>query len=100
MFDHANYKKIMQVSYVLPDVFQECSIRLYCNIKNKEKDDIVESITKAFGKWCQEKGYPLPQVGFEKKNHVLFPFKWALQNFMIFNITGLSHLFLFDCMIN
>ncbi|XP_060569552.1 uncharacterized protein LOC132727965 [Ruditapes philippinarum] len=50
-----------QVSYVLPDVFQECSIRLYCNIKNKEKDDIVESITKAFGHWCQEKGYPLPQ---------------------------------------
>jgi broad-specificity NMP kinase len=57
----------MQVSFVLPEVFEECSIRLYCNTKDRGKDEIVEKIIKAFEKWYREK------VGL--KTHVLFSSK-------------------------
>jgi hypothetical protein len=75
------------VSYVLPDVFEERIVRLYCNTKSQGKDEIVEKIIKAFGKWCQEKNYPLPQVGVQKNTHVLFSFKRGHSKIItIFNI--------------
>jgi hypothetical protein len=62
----------MQVSYVLPDVFEECIIRLYCKIEDPSQESIVRKVTKAFGEWCREKGYPLPQVGLHKNSRIVF----------------------------
>ncbi|XP_060569550.1 deoxynucleoside triphosphate triphosphohydrolase SAMHD1-like isoform X2 [Ruditapes philippinarum] len=50
-----------QVSYVLPDVFEECIIRLYCKMEDPSQETIVKRVTKAFAEWCKEKNYPPPQ---------------------------------------
>ncbi|XP_060585344.1 deoxynucleoside triphosphate triphosphohydrolase SAMHD1-like [Ruditapes philippinarum] len=50
-----------QVSYVLPDVFEECVIRIYCKCEDKKQVENAKKLAEAFRKWCREKSYPLPK---------------------------------------
>ncbi|XP_060585571.1 deoxynucleoside triphosphate triphosphohydrolase SAMHD1-like isoform X1 [Ruditapes philippinarum] len=56
-----------QVSFVLPDTFEERIIRIYCNMKDDSEKEIVLKVAEPFAKWCKDNQCTDPEVKFHQR---------------------------------